>query len=111
MNQLTITFQEQTPQTKATYTLEGILCGMEAITCKNRLIQAIRSTPQDLLLDLRAVIRIDLGGINALAVICQQVQQSGNRLVITEPRNECHKELVALTKMDRFLPLQRLAVA
>lgn len=82
--------------------LQGSLCALEAIRFKHQLISYIKAQPSDLTLDLRAVTTLDLGGLNALAVAAQRLQESGSRLEVLAPKNGALQEWVALTKMGRL---------
>lgn len=90
------------------FELNGDLCGMDAITFKHSLLSCIDRRFLNIELDLRHMKQIDLGGLNTLAVTYRALKARGGTMNIQIHNTGPLRELLALTKMSNFLPLEEL---
>ena len=108
MENLQVSFNNsQDNTTVLNVNLEGKLIDMNAYDFKSDLLNMLKESNQNCIIDIRELLAIDIVGINALAVVHRELLNSGLTLTILSKSQSSIERLFSLTKFDRILNIQR----
>jgi len=89
----------------AVIAVEGkLVLGTAINTLHERLDQSLRTTAQNIVIDLSRVSYIDSAGIGALALAFFNAKNSGRSLKLAGPQPKV-KEAIGLTRLDTVIPI------
>ncbi len=92
-------------ESQAVITVEGkLVLGSALNTLRERLDESLKTSAQNIVIDLSRVSYIDSAGIGALALAFFNAKNSGRSLTLAGPQQNV-KDAIGLTRLDTVIPI------
>jgi len=107
MKNLQVNFSNLESAEPLRVTLEGYLTSMSAIDFKKDLLSIIEERNTDCYIDISSLQRMDITGVNALAMAHKSAIRNGQKIVLICKEEHPTKEIMLLTKFNQYFNFQR----